>query len=65
MVTVVSTVPHKSVVKEAICGECGATLHYVPKDVEARRVSHGGDIDTEYFIKCPACGYDSVHARRY
>lgn len=64
MVTVVSTVPHKSVVKEAICRECGATLSYVPKDIEVRRVSHCGHVDTEYFIKCPACGNDSVHAAR-
>jgi len=57
MVTVVSTNPHPSVVKEAICCNCGATLNYVPKDVQSkfyRDISGCGD--TDYWINCPPCG---------
>ena len=54
MVTVVSTVPHPSVVKEAICRNCGATLNYVPADIHQRiTTDYGGGCDTEYFITCP------------
>jgi hypothetical protein len=57
MVTVVSTVPHPSVVKEAICRNCGATLNYVPSDVQKRIESdYGGGRDVYYYIKCPPCG---------
>lgn len=61
MVTVVSTVPHPSVVKEVICRNCGATLNYVPADVQKRTVSdYTGDKDTRYFIKCPPCGHEVI-----
>jgi len=57
MVTVVSTAPHPSVVKEVICRNCGATLNYVPADVQERTESdYGGGRDIVKFIKCPPCG---------
>lgn len=57
MVTVVSTVPHHSVVKEVICKNCGATLQYVPKDVVSKSVTdYGGGSDTYHHIVCPPCG---------
>lgn len=57
MVTVVNPNPHPSVVKEAICRKgCGATLSYVPNDVQNRYVrDYGGGGDTHYWINCP-CG---------
>ena len=65
MVTVVSTVPHPSVVKEVICRNCGATLNYVPADVQKRTVSdYGGGRDTYEFIKCPPCSHE-IYVRSY
>lgn len=57
MVTVVSTVPHPSVVKEIVCRNCGATLNYVPKDVQSRSYRDiSGCSDMYYWISCPPCG---------
>lgn len=57
MVTVVSTTPHPSVVKETVCRHCGATLQYVPNDIQNRVViDYAGGRDVVYFILCPACG---------
>lgn len=65
MVTVVSTVPHPSVVKEVICRNCGATLNYVPADIQNKTVSdYTGDRETVYFIKCPPCSHE-VSVKRY
>lgn len=61
MVRVVSQVPHTSVVKEVICRNCGATLEYVPADINQRTVSdYTGDHDTVYFIQCPPCGHQQT-----
>lgn len=65
MVTVVSTVPHPSVVKEVVCRNCGATLNYVPKDIQGRvTVDYAGGRDTIYFISCPPCGHE-VYVKKY
>jgi DNA-directed RNA polymerase subunit RPC12/RpoP len=57
MVKVISTDPHRSVVKEIVCKNCGATLQYVPKDIESERhYDYLGDSDEYRFIKCPPCG---------
>ena len=65
MVTVVSTVPHPSVVKEVICRNCGATLQYVPKDIQERvSPAYDGSKDLDYFITCPPCGSE-VFVKRY
>lgn len=65
MVTVVSTNPHPSVVKETICRNCGATLSYVPADVKKRvERDYGGGSDVIHFIKCPPCGHE-VHVKGY
>jgi len=58
MVTVVSTVPHLSVVKEVVCHNCGSTLSYVPMDIkEEVHRDYGGGSDTYYHIICPPCGH--------
>lgn len=57
MVTVVKTEPHPSVVKEAVCRNCGATLNYVPADIKERlECDYGGGRDVVKYIKCPPCG---------
>lgn len=51
MVTVVDTKPHKSVVKEVVCRNCGATLEYTPNDVQSElHHDYGGGCDTYNFI---------------
>lgn len=58
MVTVVSTVPHQSVVKQVVCRNCGATLEYVPADVKEHRWrDYGNSLNIEKNIECPACTY--------
>ena len=65
MVTVVSTVPHPSVVKEAICRNCGSTLNYVPADIQERiQGDYTGGRDVYYHIVCPPCGHE-VSVKRY
>jgi len=57
MVTVVSTTPHHSVVKQCICHNCGATLEYVPNDIQQRKsTDYSGHTDIDRYIKCPPCG---------
>ena len=57
MVQVVDTKPHKSVIKEVVCRSCGATLEYVPNDVQSEtHCDYGGGRDLYRFIKCPNCG---------
>ena len=64
MVTVVSTIPHPTVVKQIVCRNCGATLEYVPLDVkETRHTDYGGGTDTYYHIVCPNCS-DKVSVKR-
>lgn len=59
MVTVVSTVPHPSVVKEVICCNCGSTLNYVPADVkQTTHRDYTGDADIIHSIECPACKHE-------
>ena len=56
MIKVISNVPHKSVVKECICRNCGSTLEYTPNDVkETTSTDYGGGTDTYYHIDCPTC----------
>jgi DNA-directed RNA polymerase subunit RPC12/RpoP len=62
MVRIVKVEPHPTVVKEVVCRNCGATLEYVPKDIQSRQVSCMGDIDTYRYIVCPNCSEDlGVH----
>lgn len=57
MVTVVSTQPHPSVVKEAICRNCGSVLQYTPNDVkESKSYDYTGGYDIVKNIVCPPCG---------
>lgn len=63
MVTVVSTTPHPSVVKEAICKKCGSTLQYTPLDVKRDcTTDYTGSKDYYNFITCPIC-HNEVHVK--
>lgn len=56
MVKVVKDGPDPSVVKQVVCGKCGAALEYIPLDVKERSYTdYGGDSDTTYWINCPKC----------
>lgn len=49
--------PAPEVEKEVICrAGCGATIAYVPNDVQSKLVSCMGDTDTVRFLTCPSCG---------
>lgn len=59
MVTVVSTQPHPSVIKEVVCKNCGSTLQYTPVDIKSRVVKdYGGGSDVYRHITCPVCTKD-------
>jgi uncharacterized protein with PIN domain len=65
MVTVISTDPHQSVVKETVCRNCGSTLQYVPRDIKQRTVrDYLGDADVLQYIECPTCNKE-VTVKRY
>lgn len=65
MVTVVSKVPHPSVVREVICKHCGSTLQYVPRDIKEYNASdYTGGRDISYYIQCPTCE-NKVWVNRY
>lgn len=56
MVRIVKVEPHPTVLKEAICKGCGATLEYVPNEVQNRSyMDYGGDNNYIEFITCPNC----------
>lgn len=56
MVEITKKEPHKSVIKEAICRNCGVTLAYVPAEVKEDYTSdYTGDRDYFKYIDCPNC----------
>jgi hypothetical protein len=55
-VKVIETKPDQSVVKRIICKSCGATLEYVPNDVQIYSgTDRGGGPDGEEWVDCPNC----------
>lgn len=56
MVKIIKQGPDRSVVKEVICRDCGATLEYVPIDIKSRSYMEiDGCRDTLNYIICPQC----------
>ena len=56
MIKVISDKPHPSVVKQIICKNCGATLEYVPQDLqEDHHTDYLGDTDYWKYVRCPKC----------
>lgn len=61
MVKVISTDPDKTVTKEIVCRNCGATLEYVPNEVQSRHgTDYGGGPDGEEWVNCPNCGQKAI-----
>ena len=58
MIRIIDETPHKSVVKEAICGNCGVTIEYTPNEVKSStHHDYGGGNDTYYHVVCPKCNH--------
>jgi ribosomal protein S27E len=58
-IQIVDKGPHKSVVKEVVCTNCGATLAYTPADVQSKVVAdYGGGSDVVKTIHCPQCEHN-------
>lgn len=57
MTYVIHKDPHPSVVKEAVCRDgCGATIGYVPNDIQqTTHYDYGGGSDTYNYVTCPCC----------
>ncbi len=56
MVKVVERKPKPPILKRVDCTNCGATLEYVPKDLQTgKHYDYTGSCDTYSFIKCPDC----------
>jgi DNA-directed RNA polymerase subunit RPC12/RpoP len=65
MVRIVKVEPHPSVVKEVVCRSCGATLEYVPKEVQTRTwMDYSGDNNIVDYIACPNCSSE-VKVKEY
>ena len=55
-IKVINPQPHPSVVKQAICRNCGAMLEYTPNDVrEDYSSDYTGGRDYYRYIPCPQC----------
>ena len=62
---IIDNTPHKSVVKECVCYNCGVTLEYVPNDVSKRtETDYTGSKDIISYVVCPACNHQ-VTVRGY
>lgn len=64
-VKVINPEPDSSVVKKKVCNNCGATLEYVPADVQHRDTTDytGGSGFIEWIV-CPNCKVEvTVKAR--
>lgn len=56
MVKVIKVTPHKTVKKRCVCKGCGATLEYVPNEVQSYHGrDYGGGPDGHEWIVCPNC----------
>jgi DNA-directed RNA polymerase subunit RPC12/RpoP len=61
MIRIIDTKPHKSVVKEVVCKNCGSTLEYTPSDVQrSYTTDYTGGKDYYNFVKCPSCSHEIV-----
>jgi len=45
---------------QCTCRKCTAIIEYTVSEVQNRRVSCMGDVDTSYYIVCPNC-QNEVH----
>jgi len=55
-ITIVDEKPHRDVVKQVVCRNCGCTLEYTPNDVrEDRETDYTGSVDIYKRIDCAKC----------
>lgn len=58
MIRIVNKEPHKDVLKEVVCSNCGVTLEYTPNDVRTEiRKDYTGCGETYKTIDCPNCSH--------
>lgn len=56
MIRIIDEKPDASVIKNAICRNCGVKLEFVPADVKEKYYRDiDGSGDTERWIDCPRC----------
>ena len=61
MVTIVNKEPDKSVLKEIVCGNCGVTLSYVPREVQSYHgTDYSGGSDGQEWVDCPNCNEKAI-----
>jgi hypothetical protein len=55
-VRVIKTEPDESVILRRVCGTCGATLEFVPLDIQSyQHTDMGGGTDAVKYVECPQC----------
>ena len=61
MVTVIKKEPDGSVLKEIVCSNCGATLTYVPNEVQSYNgTDYSGGSDGCEWVDCPNCNKKAI-----
>lgn len=56
MIKIICEDPHKDVVKETVCKNCGVTLGYTPNEVkDGVETDYGGGRESYRYIVCPRC----------
>ena len=59
MIRIIDEKPDASVIKNAICKNCGVKLEFVPLDVKSKSYRDiDGSSDTHRWINCPKCNYE-------
>lgn len=65
MIRIIKQDPHKDVLKEVVCRNCGVTLEYTPSDETKKSGTAGlGDSWTQRHIKCPSCSHKIITYNR-
>lgn len=65
VVRIINDEPHKSVVKEVVCTNCGVTLEYTPNDtIERNHTDYVGDTNVFRVVPCPKCHHEQVVRRK-
>lgn len=55
-IKIINKKPHKSVIKQCVCKNCGVTLEYAPNDVKIKTYGdYGGGSDNYEEFNCPNC----------
>lgn len=61
MVEVLSKEPDPRIAKEVSCGDCGARLRYVPREIKSYHgTDYSGGPDGQEWVDCPNCGGRAV-----